>query len=150
MNTVMLVGSVGCGKTTLSQRLRDQELVDAKTQTLVWDDGVLDTPGEYVDHGSFKNALLVASYEADAVLMLDAANNDGSRLPPLFAAMFNVPVLGVVTKTDISSPTQVVQARTRLTLAGAHDVVEVSAVSGEGIRCLCEAIAGLTDSEVHL
>ena len=148
MSTVMLVGSIGCGKTTLSQRLRDKDLVDAKTQTLVWEDGFLDSPGEYVDHGSFKNALLVASYEADAVLMLDAADHDGSRLPPLFARMFNLPVIGVVTKTDVSSPDQIIEARARLDLAGAHELLEVSAVSGHGIQQLSTRIAKLTESGV--
>ncbi len=143
----MLVGSVGCGKTTLSQRLRDEDLVHTKTQTLVWEDNLLDTPGEYVDHGSFKNALLVASYEADAVLMLDAATDDGSRLPPMFASLFNLPVLGVVTKTDISSQDQIGQARSRLDLAGAHELVEVSAVSGQGIPYLTRSITLLTATE---
>ena len=148
MTTVMLVGSIGSGKTTLSQRLRDQDLEYAKTQTIVWEDGLLDTPGEYVDHGSFKNALLVASYEADAVLMLDAATDDGSRLPPLFASMFNLPVIGVVTKMDIATTDQVLEARARLDLAGAHELVEVSAVSGSGIAQLTTRIARLAESEL--
>lgn len=148
MTTVMLVGSTGSGKTTLSQRLRDQDLEYAKTQTIVWEDGFLDTPGEYIDHGSFKNALLVASYDADAVLMLDAATDQGSRLPPLFASMFNLPVIGVVTKTDISSVDQVVEARARLDLAGAHEVVEVSAMNGQGIQQLNTRIAAFSESEM--
>lgn len=143
----MLVGSMGCGKTTLSQRLRERELVDIKTQAMVWDDGLLDTPGEYVDHGSFKNALLVASYDVDAILMLTAATDDECRLPPLFASMFNLPVIGVVTKTDISSANQLVNARARLDLAGAHELVEVSAVSGQGIQQLTTRIERLTESE---
>ena len=148
MTTVMLVGSTGSGKTTLSQRLRDCDLEYSKTQTIVWEGGFLDTPGEYVDHGSFKNALLVASYEADAVLMLDAAPDEGSRLPPLFASMFNLPVIGVVTKTDISSIGQVVEARARLDLAGAHEVLEVSAMSGLGLRQLSTRIASFSEKEV--
>ena len=42
MRSILLVGSVGVGKTTLKQRLRGEDLSYAKTQALEVHDGVVD------------------------------------------------------------------------------------------------------------
>ncbi|MDR1512350.1 MAG: EutP/PduV family microcompartment system protein, partial [Propionibacteriaceae bacterium] len=70
MKRILLVGAVGCGKTTLLQRLQNRELDYAKTQTLGWEGNVYDTPGEYMQLWYFRNALWAASNDCDMVCLL--------------------------------------------------------------------------------
>ena len=46
MKRAMLVGAIGCGKTTLTQRLKAQELKYNKTQAIEFSANIIDTPGE--------------------------------------------------------------------------------------------------------
>lgn len=132
MKTMLLVGSVGSGKTTFRQRLQDEDIEYVKTQSLEAFDGVIDTPGEYLEHGRLQRALQVASWDVDlVVLMLDPSAGD-SRIPPGFAAAFNREVIGVVTKTDLVSEDEIRNAREHLLRAGAHTVVAVDSLSGSG------------------
>jgi ethanolamine utilization protein EutP len=57
MRSILLVGSVGVGKTTLKQRLRGEDLEYAKTQALEVHDGVIDTPGEFLESRFYKHSL---------------------------------------------------------------------------------------------
>ena len=43
-NRVALVGKIGCGKTTLRQKLSDEELHYRKTQTISYTEDFIDTP----------------------------------------------------------------------------------------------------------
>ena len=100
----MLLGAIGSGKTTFRQRLSNATPIYEKTQTVYAADGVLDTPGEYLEHGTFNRALLLTSYDADLVLMFQSATAAEAKLPPGFATFFPKPVLGIISKIDIASP----------------------------------------------
>lgn len=140
MTRALLVGSIGAGKTTLAHRLAGLTEPAGKTQqtTLVGD--VLDTPGEYLDHGRMHHALLLASYEADVVLMLRGAGDAATRLAPGFASYFTCPVVGVVTKIDEADARGADDAEADLLLAGAQPVVRVSSVTGLGIQELMATV----------
>lgn len=133
MKRILLVGSVGCGKTTLLQRLHGAEFRYSKTETIYTQGRVVDTPGEYLEMPWFKHALRLASFEVDLVVMLASATVGEGKFPPGFATFFMPPAIGVVTKTDLAGPKQIGQAETYLRLAGATEVFEVSSVTGEGI-----------------
>ena len=65
MKKVMMIGKIGCGKTTLSQRLLGQEVKYKKTQAVeVLGSDILDTPGEYLEQKQFYSALIVTAVEA--------------------------------------------------------------------------------------
>jgi len=51
------------------------------------------------------------------------------------------PCIGVVTKIDIATPAQRELAGNHLRLAGATDIVEVSALTGSGIAALLTRLA---------
>ncbi|MBK9698169.1 MAG: hypothetical protein IPO80_12550 [Propionibacteriaceae bacterium] len=78
---LMLLGAIGSGKTTFRQRLSNVDAAYAKTQTVYLADGVLDTPGEYLEHGRFNRALLLTSYDADLVLMFQSATASETKIP---------------------------------------------------------------------
>ena len=133
MKRLLLVGGVGCGKTTLLQRLLGSELHYAKTGEMYTVGGVIDTPGEYLELPWFKHALRLASFEVELVVLLASATVAEARYQPGFTTFFMPPSIGVVTKVDIASPAEVKVAGDHLRLAGATEILEVSALTGEGI-----------------
>jgi ethanolamine utilization protein EutP len=133
---LLLVGSVGCGKTTLLQRLRGIDFEYSKTETIYTDGQVVDTPGEYLELPWFKHALRLASFEVELVVLLASATVSEAKFPPGFTTFFPPPSIGVVTKTDIADEAAVKTAGNHLRLAGATEVFEVSALSGAGIEAL--------------
>jgi len=50
MKKTMLIGRTGCGKTTLTQKLMDEEVKYKKTQAVTYKSKIIDTPGEYVEN----------------------------------------------------------------------------------------------------
>ncbi|PID50966.1 MAG: hypothetical protein CR980_00885 [Propionibacteriales bacterium] len=127
MLRILLVGSIGCGKTSFRQQLQDlpiqyskTQAIEAlpiqysKTQAIEAMAGVIDTPGEYLEMGRYNHALMLASYDVDLVVLMHAATSKDTRYPPGFASMFNRRVLGVVTKIDLVPRFRVAQARERL------------------------------------
>ena len=143
MKKIMLIGSIGCGKTTLCQRLNGMEQKYKKTQAMEVINHTIDTPGEYLEHRSFLSSLLVTSVEVDLVLFLIDATQTRYMYSPGQAASFPIPAVGVVTKTDIATPRQCQQARELLALAGADPVFEVCSLDGTGME---ELLAYLNDA----
>ena len=133
MKRVLMAGNVACGKTTLCQRLNGEALVYKKTQALEVIHRTIDSPGEYLEHRSYLQALIVTAVDVDVVLFLQDASQERFIYSPGLAQSFPVPVAGVVTKTDAASKQQADQARELLALAGADPIFAVSAVTGEGI-----------------
>ena len=138
MKKVIMVGNIACGKTTLCQCLNNMEQVYKKTQALEVIHQTIDTPGEYLEHRSFLQALIVTSVEADQALFVQDATQERFMFSPGQAASFPIPVAGVVSKADMATEKQLRQAKELLELAGADPVFIVSARSGEGIDALRE------------
>ena len=141
MKRLLLVGGVGCGKTTLLQRLEGAEIHYAKTGEIYTSGSVIDTPGEYLELPWFKHALRLASFEAELVVLLASATVSEARFQPGFTTFFMPPSLGVVTKVDIASAAEVKVAGDHLRLAGATEILEVSALTGAGIAELAARLA---------
>jgi len=142
MKKVMLIGSIGCGKTTLCQRLNGMEQKYKKTQAMEVINYTIDTPGEYLEHRSFLSSLMVTSVEVDLVLFLLDATQVRYMYSPGQAASFPVPAVGVVTKIDLATQQQRRQARDLLALAGADPVFEICSLDGSGME---ELLAYLSD-----
>ena len=138
MKKLMLMGSTGCGKTTLCQRLAGLALTYKKTQAIEIVGTSIDTPGEYLESKGMFKALIVTAVEADVILFLQDATDERFRYSPGQTAAFSAPVIGVVTKTDLATPRQVAQASELLRLAGAGRVFCVSAQTGTGLKELLD------------
>jgi ethanolamine utilization protein EutP len=138
---LLLVGGVGCGKTTLMQRLHGDHLDYAKTGEIYTSGSVVDTPGEYLELPWFKHALRLASFEVELVVLLASATVSEARFSPGFTTFFMPPSIGVVTKVDIATPEQTQLAGNHLRLAGATEILEVSALTGKGIAALAARLA---------
>ena len=138
MKKIMLVGHVACGKTTLCQRLNGLKQEYKKTQALEVINHTIDTPGEYLEHRSFMRSLTVTAVEVDLVLFLQDATSECFLFSPGQSVAFPIPVIGVVTKTDIATKEQTAQAVELLELAGADPVFCISSISGEGMDALID------------
>jgi ethanolamine utilization protein EutP len=132
--TVILIGSSGAGKTTLAQTLGGRNLAVRKTQTIDIMPGIIDTPGEYLERKQMIYHLLTSSYDADLVVMCEAADSGVMSFPPGFAALFTIPSIGIVTKIDLTR--HIETAEFRLRYAGAEQIFPVSSVTGEGLDAL--------------
>ena len=102
MKKIMFVGPVGVGKTTLTQRLKGLELTYYKTQAVEFHDTIIDTPGEFLQHRRYYNALNVTGADADVIGLLVAASNQMQTFPQGFSSLFNQEVIGIVTKIDMA------------------------------------------------
>ncbi|CQR25644.1 propanediol utilization protein [Streptococcus varani] len=135
MKKIMFVGSVGVGKTTLTQRLKGIDVSYFKTQAVEFYDSIIDTPGEFLQHRRFYNALTVTAAEADVIGLLVEATNRMQTFPQGFSTLFNKPVIGVITKVDLIDDRESLEnARKQLILAGASQIFEVSLTEQTGVE----------------
>ena len=56
-----------------------------------------------------------------------------SMFPPAYTSQFAKPSLGVVTKCDLATAEQVLEAEKHLTMAGAQKLFAVSSMTGQGV-----------------
>lgn len=134
---IILIGKSTAGKTTLCQRINNEELRYYKTQTVqIINKNMIDTPGEYLERTGYRGALVVTSADADIVLFVQDATEGGTMFPPMFRSMFTKPCVGVVTKADLASEEQISYAKRYLEAAGASAIYVTSAVTGDGVEQL--------------
>ena len=139
MKKTIFIGKSGCGKTTLIQRLEDEELRYRKTQMVEHYLHFIDTPGEYLERRGMYRALIVSAVDADLIGLVQECGADNSWLPPSFASSFAKPVFGVISKVDLARDEREVQfAREILESAGVTRVFAVSAVEEIGLQPLLE------------
>lgn len=130
MKKTLLIGRHGVGKTTLKQALRGERIRYEKTQYMLYEDWLIDSPGEYAEVHGLSAALAIYSYEADVVAMLISADDDYSLFPPNCTQMINRDVIGIVTKIDKAPPDR---AEGWLRLSGCERVFKVDSHTGYGV-----------------
>lgn len=138
MKKIMFVGAVGTGKTTLTQRLKGAEITYAKTQAIQFYDVIIDTPGEFVQHRHFYNALTVTSAQTDVIGLLISAKESQLIFPQGFSSLFTTkPVIGVITKIDmLDENDNLDRIRRQLKDAGAKEIFEISSTENIGVENL--------------
>lgn len=129
MKKLILMGRSGAGKTTLAQALKGEQVEYKKTQSISYEDFLIDTPGEYAENHDLGAALCLYAYEADVVALLIAADDEYSLFPPNITCMVNRDVIGVVTKKDKGNPER---AERWLRLSGCKTVFFVNSKTKEG------------------
>ena len=131
MKKTLLVGRHGVGKTTLKQALRGETIRYEKTQYMLYEDWLIDSPGEYAEVHGLSAAIAIYSYEADVVALLIAADDDYSLFPPNVAPMINRDVIGIVTKIDHCPPDKAIAW---LQNSGCKRIFCVNSHTGEGVE----------------
>lgn len=149
MRKIMLVGRVGCGKTTLTQAMQGKRIYYHKTQYINHYAQVIDTPGEYAQTKTLARGLALYSYEADVIGLLLSARETQSLYPPNLTGSVNREVIGIITQID-HHEADLPQAETWLRLTGCDKVFGVSALTGEGLADLLEYLDGPGELPDHL
>ena len=135
MKKIMFVGRVGAGKTTLTQRLRGEEIHYYKTQYVHYGDLIIDTPGEYTERANFAGALALYAYEADVVGFLIKSNDVYSIYGPNVTCMVNRDVIGIITAID-RPDANVERCEKWLRLAGCKTIFPLDSKTGKGVDAL--------------
>lgn len=136
MKKAIFIGSVGCGKTTLCQRLLNETIKYEKTQAVQFyaKNSLIDTPGEFTDNRRLYSALSVSASSVDLVFLLQSAIETRQTFAPGFGSMFSKPIVGIVTKVDLVKDIQKLNyAKKQLIASGASKVIFVSAKENTGI-----------------
>ncbi|NLL62705.1 MAG: EutP/PduV family microcompartment system protein [Ruminococcaceae bacterium] len=135
MKSIIFVGTVGCGKTTLSQAMLGEEIRYQKTQSvLVRGQRILDTPGEFLERLDKRGALMTTSVDADVIVLACSAIEGRNMFPPGYSGGFAKECIGVVTKVDLADEDQIKYAEEILRLAGAQRIFRTSGITGEGVK----------------
>jgi ethanolamine utilization protein EutP len=143
--TIILIGRSSAGKTTFCQHINKEELIYRKTQTIqIINGSMIDTPGEYLERVRMRGALTVASADADIIMLVQDATENGTMFPPAYAGSFAKPAVGLVTKDDIATRKQVAEAVRFLEMAGADRVFVISSIKGTGFDELFEYLNSIS------
>ncbi|WP_313184501.1 EutP/PduV family microcompartment system protein [Lacrimispora sp.] len=145
MMKIMLIGSVGSGKTTLCQRIQGEIINYKKTQSVEFYSQMIDTPGEFVLHRRFYSALQMMAASSDIIGFVCNVTEQSQTFSPYFAQNFTKPCIGIITKIDLASNEEaIINAEKRLELAGVEKIFRLSAVEDKGVA---ELIAYLSKEE---
>lgn len=136
----MLIGPIGCGKTTLMQRLKNEQIKYNKTQAIEFSTNFIDTPGEYLEHHNMESRLRVTSMDADIVVLLQSATDRRLVFPAGFCSMFAKPTLGLITKIDQANEEDIAYSKKMLLSAGVKEIIPISSITGENIAKVQQAL----------
>jgi len=143
MKKLIMVGKSGAGKTTLTQALLGQKIVHIKTQSTEFNKNIIDIPGEYLENPRYYNAIITMAFDADVMVLVCDAKSEDYYFPPNFGDMFNMKVIGVVTKIDLNcDDKEVEKVKCVLRQAGASPIFTVSAFTDEGMIELKKLLEG--------
>ncbi|USK52375.1 EutP/PduV family microcompartment system protein [Bacillus sp. CMF12] len=150
MNRAMLIGSIGAGKSTLTNALLGRKAEAVKTQALNYYDWIVDTPGEYTENPFFYKNIMATALEVTHVLYLQDSTKRKTIFPPGFSRGFNKLPIGVVTKSDSDQADVNSAIRQLRSAVPKGPIVITSSISGEGIeeiRCLvkCHSLQEMKD-----
>jgi ethanolamine utilization protein EutP len=130
----MLIGSVGSGKSTLTNKLLNDPSRTMKTQTLTYRNWIVDTPGEYTENPLYYKSIMATSLEVTHVMYIQDATNPKTTFPPLFATGISKLPIGVITKAEskLANITRAIQQLERTLNKG--PIVITSAFTSQGIE----------------
>ena len=136
MKKIMLIGRTSCGKTTLTQKLMNEEVKYKKTQAVTYKSRIIDTPGEYVENKMYYKSLLVLSADAKIIILVQSAIDGVTLFPPKFSTMFpKKEVIGLVTKIDLENA-DVERSKKFLLEAGATEIFTIGLNDEEGLEAI--------------
>jgi ethanolamine utilization protein EutP len=131
---VMVIGPSNCGKTTLIHALNDYEGTARKTQDVIYGKNTIDVPGAYIENTWMYKHLIALAQDASHVLILVDQSKYTDVYSPGFAKVFNCPVIGVITKTDLVPENEDLCIIKLKQLGAAEPYYRICVLSGTGIN----------------
>jgi ethanolamine utilization protein EutP len=139
-NRAMLIGAIGAGKSTLTNALLGKKVDAFKTQTLIYYDWIVDTPGEYTENPMFYKNIMATALEVTHVFYLQDATNGKMIFPPGFSMGITKLPIGVITKSDHSKADISRSIEMIRSVISHGPIVITSSVEGIGIAHLKELV----------
>ncbi|UXH43298.1 50S ribosome-binding GTPase [Rossellomorea vietnamensis] len=133
-NRAMLIGSIGAGKSTLTNALLERKQKAVKTQSLSYSDWIVDTPGEYTENPFYYKNIMATSLEVTHVLYLQDATRKKTIFPPNFSTGINKLPIGVVTKCDHDQADVEEAVRQLQRVIPSGPIVLTSSFNGRGMQ----------------
>lgn len=132
---VILIGAVGSGKSTLLAGLTGSERKVVKTQAMVYDSLIIDTPGEYLENPRMYKYIIAASQDVKYVMFIQDSTRRRCIYPPGFAQSFKGQTFGVITKVDSENSDVELNKKFLQDLVNIKGpIFEISAKTGYGIN----------------
>lgn len=142
----MLIGSIGAGKSTLTNALLGRAVPAVKTQSLIYYDWIVDTPGEYTENPFFYKNIMATALEVTHVFYLLDGTNGKMIFPPGFSTAFTKLPIGVITKSDHPDANLERSINMIRSVISYGPIVITSATNGTGIEHL-KKLVEISDME---
>lgn len=149
-NKVMLIGAIDAGKTTLINRLLGKEIKALKTQSLLYYDWIVDTPGEYTENPMFYQSIMATALEVTHVCYIQDASRKKSIFPPGFSRAITKLPIALVTKCDHEDADLEKATRTLKTVVYKGPLLYTSSFTGAGLKHMKKLVACKTMEEMRL
>ena len=140
----MVIGPTGCGKTSLVNELNGFEGRLRKTQNLIYGEKTIDVPGSYIENAWMYKHLIAAAQDASHVLILVDPSRSDDVYSPGFAKAFRCPVIGVITKCDLTEENDESAVQKLRKLGVAEPYYRISILDGTGMASLKDRLGVFT------
>lgn len=137
----MIIGAQGSGKSSIANWLNETNQPLKKKQDAIYGNHTIDVPAQYLENVSMYRYILTLAQTACCVLFLEDVQAQETFYPPNFAASFNCPVIGLVTRRASKSEDSI-KAETFLRAAGVKELVVLDCFSSEASIKLRERLLG--------
>lgn len=137
---IMVIGPTNCGKSTLVNALNDEIRPIRKTQNLIYGKHTIDVPGSYIENTWMYKYVISAMQDASHVLILVDQSKPAAVYSPGFAQVFRCPVIGVITKVDISPENEEFCVKQLQNIGVADPYFKISVQEAIGIDALKECL----------
>lgn len=135
---IMVIGPTNCGKTTLVNALNQYDGPLRKTQDIIYGKNTIDVPGSYIENAWMYKHLIAAAQDASHLLILVDQSKCVNKYPPGFAKAFRCPVIGVITKSDLSFENEDLCLRQLKQIGVSEPYFKISVHDGTGLTALVE------------
>ncbi|QGY41884.1 ethanolamine utilization protein EutP [Pseudodesulfovibrio cashew] len=135
MKRFMFIGETNSGKSGLIRALSGESYSPRRAMAVEFFGRYVNTPGEFLENSRYYHALITSSADCAVLVLVQDATSPTSLFPPLFAPIFNRPVVGVVTRSEEpgAAPDR---AERFLRSAGVRRVVRTDFRNGTGFDLL--------------
>ncbi|MFQ8602389.1 MAG: EutP/PduV family microcompartment system protein [Anaerovoracaceae bacterium] len=132
----MVIGPKGCGKTTLVNWLNDYSGPLRRTQDTIYGKNTIDVPSAYIENAWMYKHMIALAQDAWCMLLLLDQSRTAEVYSHGFARAFRCPVIGVISKCDLSPENKQVCEKQLAKIGVRKPYFEISVSKGIGISQL--------------
>lgn len=131
---IMVIGPRGCGKTSLVNFLNEYDGPLRRTQDTIYGKNTIDVPSAYIENAWMYKHMIALAQDAWCMLLMLDQSRCAEVYSHGFAKAFQIPVIGVISKTDLAPENEEVCIRQMKTIGVDEPYFKVSLTSDEGIE----------------